>query len=144
MKKSLTAKTSITINASPLQIWKALTTPRLIKKYLMGTDVESNWTEGSPITYSGEYNGKKYNDKGVIRRMDPGKIFQSTYWSSNSGKEDKSENYNLVTYELSKKGDRTRLTLLQDNIRSEKEKAHSTENWKMVLKKLKQVVENKI
>ena len=58
----------------------------------------SDWKEGSSITYTGEYEGKKYKDKGVIKKMIPKEIFQSTYWSSNSGKEDKPENYNLVTY----------------------------------------------
>jgi len=118
MKNSKIAKTSITINASPDQVWKALTTPRLIKKYLMGTDASSDWKEGSPITYSGEYLGKKYHDKGIIKKIEPGKILQSTYWSSMAGKEDKPENYNLVTYKLTKKGNKTTLTLTQDNISS--------------------------
>ena len=59
-----------------------------------------------------------------------------------SGKVDKPENYNLVTYNLTKKDDKTLVTLSQDNISTEKEKEHSIENWKMVLKKLKEVVES--
>jgi len=39
MKPTLTAKTSISIDASPNQVWKTITTPNLIKKYLMGTNV---------------------------------------------------------------------------------------------------------
>ena len=141
MKETLKAETSITLKASPAMVWKALTTPRLIKKYLMGTDVSTDWKEGSAITYTGEYEGKKYEDKGVIKKVEPEKVLQSTYWSSMAGKPDKPENYNLVTYNLAKKDGNTVLTLTQDNITSEKEKAHSTENWKIVLKKLKEVVE---
>ena len=59
-----------------------------------------------------------------------------------SGKEDKPENYNLVTYKLTKSDDKTVITLTQDNNSTEKEKEHSTENWKTVLKKLKEVVES--
>ncbi len=58
-----------------------------------------------------------------------------------SGKEDKPENYNVVTYKLAGEKDKTRVTLIQDNVASEKEKEHLTQNWKMVLKKLKEVVE---
>ena len=58
-----------------------------------------------------------------------------------SGKEDKPENYNLVTYKIAIRDNKTILTLSQDNISTEKEKEHSIENWKMVLGKLKQVVE---
>ena len=142
MKDTLIAETSISVNASPAQVWEALTTPRLIKKYLMGTDVSTDWKEGSKITYNGEYQGKKYHDKGIIKKVEPEKLLQSTYLSSMSGKEDKPENYNLVTYKLTKSGDTTVITLSQDNNSSEKEKEHSIENWKMVLKKLKEVVES--
>lgn len=141
MKNTLIAETSISVNATPAQVWKVLTTPELIKRYLMGTDVSTDWKEGSTITYSGEYEGKKYHDKGIIRKIEPEKILQSTYLSSMSGKEDKPENYNLVTYKISIRDNKTILTLSQDNISTEKEKEHSIENWKMVLGKLKQVVE---
>ncbi len=142
MKSKLKVQTSITVNADTKKVWKALTTPALIKKYLMGTDVSSDWKEGSAIDYKGEYQGKEYHDKGIIKKIEAGKIFQSTYWSSMSGKEDKPENYNLVTYKLANQDDKTVVTLIQDNVASEKEKVHLTENWKMVLKKLKEVVES--
>jgi uncharacterized protein YndB with AHSA1/START domain len=142
MKETLNARVSLSINAAPSKVWKAITTPASIKKYLFGTDVSTDWKEGSPINYTGEYNGKKYHDKGVIKKIEPEKIFQSTYWSSMGGKEDKPENYNLVTYKLSEKDGKTLLTLTQDNVGSEKEKEHVTGNWKAVLKILKEIVEN--
>ncbi|MEP7277672.1 MAG: SRPBCC family protein, partial [Bacteroidota bacterium] len=118
-----------------------ITTPEKIKKYLMNTQVQTDWKEGSPITYEGEYNGKSYRDKGVIQKIEPGKLLQSTYWSSMGGKEDKPENYNLVTYSLEDKNDKTVLTISQNNIQSQKEKAHASDNWKTVLEKLKTVAE---
>jgi len=142
MKGQLIAEASISINAGKSKVWKAITTPQEIKKYLMGTNVTSDWKEGSAITYQGEYNGKAYHDKGMIKKIEPGKLFQSTYWSSMGGKEDKPENYNLVTYKLTEEGGKTTVTLTQDNVQSEKEKEHVTQNWNMVLKKLKEVVES--
>jgi uncharacterized protein YndB with AHSA1/START domain len=141
MKNNLVAEVSVAIDASASNVWKAITSPAMVKKYLMGTTVTTDWKEGSPINYEGEYNGKKYKDKGVIKKIEPGKIFQSTYWSSAGGKEDKPENYNLVTYKLENKGGQTLVTLTQDNVQSEKEKEHVTGNWKAVLQKLKTVVE---
>lgn len=142
MENSLTASASISVNATTSQVWKALTTPKLIKQYLMGTDVTSDWKEGNAITYEGEYEGKKYHDKGIIKKIEPNKLLQSTYWSSMSGKEDIPENYKLVTYAISEKKLQTLITLTQDNNANEKEKEHSTENWKAVLKKMKEVVES--
>ena len=141
MNNPLTAETSISIEAGKSTVWKAITTPALIKKYLMGANVTSDWTEGSAITYQGEYNGKAYQDKGVIKKIEPERIFQSTYWSSMGGKEDKPENYNLVTYKLTDDKGKTVVTLTQDNVQSEKEKEHVTQNWNMVLRKLKEVAE---
>lgn len=141
MKQNLSAETSITIKATPAKVWKAITTPASVKKYLMGTTVTSDWKEGSPINYEGEYNGKTYHDKGIIKKIKQESVFQSTYWSSMGGKEDKPENYNTVTYALSDEDDRTLLTLTQDNIATEEEKEHATKNWEQVLQKLKEVVE---
>ena len=143
MKPDLHVDTSITIKASPSEVWKAITTPALIKHYLMGTEVTSDWKEGSPIDYRGEYKGKAYHDKGVIKQMKPESVFQSTYWSSMSGKEDKPENYNTVTYTLSDEDDRTLVRLTQDHIATEEEQAHATKNWEQVLKGLKEVVESR-
>jgi uncharacterized protein YndB with AHSA1/START domain len=142
MKNNLTTETSITIDAPATKVWHTITTPALIKKYLMGTEVTSKWQEGSPIDYLGEYNGKKYHDKGVIKKIKPRVILQSTYWSSVGGKEDKPENYNLVTYQLSEHSGKTTVVLSQDNIASEKEKEHVTANWNAVLNELKKVTEN--
>jgi len=72
----------------------------------------------------------------------PEKLLQSTYWSSMGGKEDKPENYNVVTYKLTQKDNKTAVTLTQDNVHSENEREHVTDNWNSVLKKLKEVVEN--
>ncbi len=141
MNQNLTAETSITIKATPAKVWKAITTPASIRQYLMGTTVTTDWKEGSPITYEGEYKGKTYHDKGLIKKLKPESVFQSTYWSSMSGKEDKPENYNTVTYTLSDEDDRTLVTLTQDNISTEEEKAHAVKNWEQVLQKLKEVVE---
>ena len=107
MENTFIAEASIHVNATPGRVWEALTTPTLIKKYLMNTDVTSDWKEGATISYSGVYQGKEYHDKGIIKKMEPEKVFQSTYWSSMSGKKDKPENYNLVTYRITQDGDQT-------------------------------------
>jgi Activator of Hsp90 ATPase homolog 1-like protein len=57
------------------------------------------------------------------------------------GKADKPENYNLVTYSLSSHENKTQVVLTQNNVGSEDELKHVTENWKAVLAKLKEVVE---
>src|SRR5690242_4687824 len=96
----LTAKTSININAPAKRVWQALTDPELIKQCFYGTEVVSDWKECSPIIYKGIWNDKPYEDKGVIKRLIPEKLFESTYYSPLMGKPDLPENYHKVTYEL--------------------------------------------
>lgn len=45
----------------------------------MGTTVTTDWKVGSPIQYEGEFNGKKYKDKGEIKEIFPNHLFLSTY-----------------------------------------------------------------
>jgi uncharacterized protein YndB with AHSA1/START domain len=142
MTEKLTAQTAIRIHASSKNVWDALTKPELIKKYLMGADAKSDWKVGSPLVYTGEYQGKRYEEKGVIKKIEPGKLLQATHFSSMSGKEDKPENYALVTYELHEKDGITVLTVSQDGLASEKGVESSKANWAGVLKGLKQTVES--
>jgi len=143
MDDHLTATASITLNATPERVWKALTTPSEIKQYLFGTDAHSDFKKGSAITYTGEWEGKKYEDKGMIIESIPNALLHTTYFSSMTGKEDKPENYANVYYRLEQTGKQTVLTITQDNNADEKSRDHSQANWHMVLQGLKKVVESK-
>jgi uncharacterized protein YndB with AHSA1/START domain len=144
MSNTLMATSSMTINVPAEKVWEALTTPEMIKQYLFGTTAVSDWKVGSPLIYRGEWQGKQYEDKGTILRMEENKLFEATYWSSMSGKEDLPENYNKVTYELEDLGeDQTKLTITQDNVATEQEREHSEKNWGMVLETLKKMLENR-
>jgi uncharacterized protein YndB with AHSA1/START domain len=137
-----TLSTSMTINAPATKVWDALTNPAIVKQYFFGTNVKSDWKKGSPIIWEGEWEGKSYQDKGVILDIDPGKYVKYNYWSSMSGTEDKPENYANITYGLSEKDCKTEFALTQDNIKNEEAKAHSEENWKSVFGKMKEMVED--
>lgn len=136
-----TATASILLNATPQRVWEALTDPAQIKEYLFGTTTTTDWKKGSPITYTGEWEGKAYEDKGTIIDIQPEKLLHTTYYSSMSGKDDKPENYSNVIYKLDAEGDKTRLTITQDNAGDEASKEHSQNNWNMVLESLKKMVE---
>ncbi|MBK0378990.1 SRPBCC domain-containing protein [Mucilaginibacter sp. SD-g] len=103
--------------------------------------MSSDWKKGSPITFSGEWEGKKYQDKGTILEITPGKYVKYSYWSSMSGTEDKPENYANVSYTISPKDGKTFLELTQDGIKDEASKEHSENNWQMVFGGLKKILE---
>jgi uncharacterized protein YndB with AHSA1/START domain len=140
METKYVASAAVVINAPPLKVWEALTRPDLIQQYLFGTNVTTDWRVGSPITYRGTWQGKDYEDKGVVLQNEPGRLLISTYWSSLSGVPDVPENYKTVRYELAADGAGTRLTITQDNNDSQEESDHSEQNWNMVLDGIKKLL----
>ena len=135
------AKAETTINASADKVWHALTDPGMIKKYMFGTTVISDWKEGNKIIWKGEWEGKAYEDKGKILLFEPKKSLQYSHFSPLSGLSDSPENYHIVTIDLEEKDEQTIVTLTQTNNADEKTKDHSEKNWKMILASLKKLLE---
>ena len=129
------------INASPAKVWDALTNPELIKQWLFGTNVISDWNEGSPIYFTGEWQGTEYKDKGTILQFEKEKVFQYNYWSGFSGLPDSIEYYSIITFTLEPTSKGTQLNLTQSNFPTETGYEHSDKNWDTVLEVMKTVIE---
>jgi uncharacterized protein YndB with AHSA1/START domain len=141
MNSTLVAKVQTEIKAPVAKVWAALVTPKIIKQYMFGTNVVSDWHEGSQIVWKGEWQGKPYEDKGVILNLQPERELQYSHFSPLSGQPDIPENYHTVTIELSVSGANTLVTLSQDKNASQEEREHSEKNWGMMLASLKKVLE---
>ncbi|MDQ2852880.1 MAG: SRPBCC domain-containing protein [Actinomycetota bacterium] len=105
-----TARTQIA--ASSQRVWTAMTDPDQVAQYMMGSRVESDWKPGSAITWSGEWEGKPYQDKGEIVAAEPGQLLEVTHYSPLTGEEDQPENYHTMRYELSRTGNGTVVSLI--------------------------------
>jgi uncharacterized protein YndB with AHSA1/START domain len=134
-----TAETEI--DAPRDKVWTALTDPQQIKEYMFGSEVVTDWKQGSPIVWKGEYEGNKYEDKGEIVEIEPERRLKVTHFSPLSGQEDRPENYHTLLYELEERGGRTRVSLSQGNNASKEAAEHSQANWEKMLAGLKQVAE---
>ena len=142
MNDNLVATATVRADASADDVWRAITDPDLVEKYYVGTRVESDWAPGSPVTWSGEYEGKEYRDHGTVLEAVPGVRLIHTHFSPLSGREDVPENYHTLTWSLAADGEGTRLTLTQDNNHNSEDVEHSEKNWQQVLEGLKTVVES--
>jgi len=141
MDKNLIARARVTIHAPGAKVWDALVNPEAIKQYMFGARVVTDWREGKPIIWRGEWQGRSYEDKGVVLQLKPGQTIQYSHFSPLSGVPDKPENYHTVTIELSGEGNQTRVSLAQDNNSTEQERDHSEKNWEMMLTALKKYLE---
>jgi uncharacterized protein YndB with AHSA1/START domain len=141
MNKGLIANVSATIDAPIDVVWRALVNPEMIRQYMFGTETISKWIEGSPITWKGVWEGKPYEDKGIIIKIEPEKMLEYTHFSPLAGLPDTPENYHTLTYRLTDEGDCTFVSLSQDNNSNEQALEHSKKMWKMLLADLKKLLE---
>jgi uncharacterized protein YndB with AHSA1/START domain len=142
VSRGFNAVSSVSINASIRSVWDALVNPMKVKQYMHGTDLASSWVVGGPITWSGEWKGKPYEDKGVILELEPPLVLAYTHWSPLGGSEDKPENYHTVTCRLEEHDGTTTLTLTQDNNPTQAEADEmAASNWAPMLEGLKGVAE---
>jgi uncharacterized protein YndB with AHSA1/START domain len=135
------ATAHIDIQAPAAKVWDALVNPELVKVYLYGARIASNWKVGSPVTYTGEWKGKPYEDKGVVLGIQPGQLLKVTHYSPLSGLPDTPENYHVVTYAISGAGDHSTLTITQANYRDQAEVDESVGTWTTILGGIKTLLE---
>jgi uncharacterized protein YndB with AHSA1/START domain len=133
------------IRASAREVWDVLTHKSGVM--FMGAEVNTDWNEGHPITFSGNWKGKPYCDKGVVQTFERNRELAFTHFSPLSGKPDVPENYNLVSITLEIEDDSsTKLKLTQSIADNAAEPSPDTlaefeKNWEAMVEKLKQECE---
>lgn len=79
------ARTRVRIDAPIAEVWDALINPEVIRKYMFGTEVVSEWKVGRPIVWKGVWKGKPYEDKGTILELKPEHTIRYSHLSPLSG-----------------------------------------------------------
>ncbi len=141
MDKTLKISTSIDLDVPSNKVWFALTDTEMIKQYLWGTETATDWKVGSPIIFSGKWGETTFEDKGFILEVEKEKLFKYNYWSSFWGENSNTDDYCIITYELSEHGSQTRLTVSQEGFKDVQSRDHTLENWNGVLNSLKNLLE---
>lgn len=102
----------IYIAATPEQLWNALTSSEYTEQYFFGSKIQSDWQEGSTVTYS--RNGQD-SDFGKILICEPNRLLSFT-WNM-VGDETPREQPSRVTFHLQPINDSTvKLTLKHENL----------------------------
>jgi len=125
---------STLVNAPPEAVWAALTTPEQTQKYMFNCAVSSDWKKGSPITWTGNYQGYESGERGVILECDPGKKLKYTSFDPNFGLTDTPENYLHITYELEDREGQTHLSTTIENFNDDPKRCeHIAGGWDHVV-----------
>ena len=141
--KNLIAKSSIQINNTIDEAWKALVNPEIVEKYMLGSQQLSDWEKGSNIIWKKDFNGRKFVDKGEILEITPQKSLKYTHYSPASGRPDAPENYQTVSVTLKENAKGTTIELRSDNNASEKEKKMNEHIWAYYFQGLKIIMDKK-
>jgi uncharacterized protein YndB with AHSA1/START domain len=99
MDKTIVAKVSLIINASPAKVWDALVKPQRIKR--PDAEIFTDWQVGSLITYKGTGAGSGFEDKGKVLQAEPGRFLVCTWLNFANEVPD---NNKIVRYDLSAHG----------------------------------------
>ncbi|MGO4679128.1 SRPBCC domain-containing protein [Microbacterium sp. 2MCAF23] len=140
MSEDQVATSSIMIDASPDRVWEVLTDPDAVREFMFGTTVVTDWTVGAPIRWQGEWEGRAYEDKGVILEAEPGRRLVCTHFSPLTGKPDIPENYHTLTWTIAGDGP-VEFTLSQDNNPDEAAALHSKRMWDSLVRAMKDIAE---
>ena len=142
MNTGLIARASVTIAAPAADVWEALVTPAAIKAYMFGATVTSDWVVGSPIVWTGEWQGRRMRtgDHSSTRSR---RVLGVQPFSSLTGMADLPENYRASSRCICPgRTAQTRVLLYQDNNPTEQARQHAERNWAWRLTALKHFVEH--
>jgi uncharacterized protein YndB with AHSA1/START domain len=144
MRKQETTHYSIKVHTTirtPIRdAWALLVDPVRLGRLFWDSTVESDFVQGHPIVWKGVWEGKPFEDKGTIRQVQAPTLLQCTHWTPSSGP-DTEENYSLLTWKLSEENGGVRVTFLHENIATQAMKDHSEPMWKMLLERMKEMLE---
>ena len=144
MGKQETTRYSIevqtTIGTGIRDAWALLVDPARLGRLYWDSTVESDFTPGHPIVWKGTWEGRPFEDRGTILQATPPGRLQYSHWSPSMGA-DTEENRNLLTWELAQEGGRVRVTFRHENIATKELKDHSEPMWKMLLDRMKDLLE---
>ncbi len=108
---------TITINASLKRVWDTITNPDLVKLWQYGSKLQTTWQVNSPIKFSTEWEGKLYEQWGIIKEVIPYSLMKYSLIAPRPDLEDKPENYFMMSYVLTTVDEATKLDIIQEDNR---------------------------
>lgn len=143
MTAGYVAISTITIDASRERVWAVLTDPDAAREFMFGARLETDWSVGGLIRWQGVWEGRPYEDHGIVVAFEPCRRLVNTHFSPLSGQQDVPENHHTLTWALEDgdTADVTLLTLAQDNNATPEAAEHSKAMWDGLVAKVKELAE---
>lgn len=136
---------TVAIDAPPRIVWRTLTDPDLMRKWMaepeVGLEITTDWRVGSSIVVRG-FHHVRFENTGIVLRFEPNSILQYSHQSSLSRLPDEPENYSIYTFRLTPMGeDSTSLTVEIANFPTESIFRHVEFYWRVTPRMMRQTAE---
>jgi uncharacterized protein YndB with AHSA1/START domain len=145
IEQNASVNKKITIDAPASVVWQYLTTPELIKLWMLDPDMEmnisTNWQVGSPIQMKGKLHTIPFENNGTILTYEKDKVLEYTHLSSLSQLSDNPENFCTLKFILTPTRKATTLTLIITNFPTYSIFTHMDFYWRATMEVLKKQVE---
>lgn len=112
-----TSDSTVKIHAPASNVWRALTTPELVKQWQYGSDLLTTWEVGSPVVFRNEWNGQVFEQKGTVLEFLPESRLKYSLFFPRPDLKDIPENYFFMIYELTENDGVTSLLVRQEDPR---------------------------
>ena len=140
-----TSDATVKILAPAKKVWRALTTPGLVKQWQYGSDLLTTWEVGTPIVFRNEWNGQVFEQKGTILEFSPESRLKYSLFVPRPDLQDIPEHHFFMTYELTESDGTTSLLVRQEDPRPVlPDESSGGDGGPDVLSDLKELVEVKM
>jgi uncharacterized protein YndB with AHSA1/START domain len=136
---------TITIDASPADVWATLTDPKLMAGWMgepdMKLEIQTSWKINSPISIRG-FHHVKFENKGIVLKYVREQILSYSHLSSVSRLPDSIENYSVLEFVLTPGNKQTTLAISISNFPTEIIQKHLEFYWRGTISKIREYAEN--
>jgi uncharacterized protein YndB with AHSA1/START domain len=94
---------SVAVEAQPNAIWRALTDPSQMARWMaepeVQVEIDTTWKVGTPILVRG-FHHLPFENRGTVLVFEPDSVLRYSHLSSLSRLPDRSENYSMIEFRL--------------------------------------------
>ncbi|MFB8004052.1 SRPBCC domain-containing protein [Nocardia sp. NPDC056000] len=112
-----TVTSKVRIEAPREIVWAVLTDPEYVRQWQYGSVLSTDWSIGSPIRFTTEWDGTTFEQWGTVLLVDSPARLRYSLFAPRPELEDKPENYFTMGYALEDDAGATELTITQEDPR---------------------------
>ncbi len=135
--KSFAIRAEVLVDAPVEEAWSCFMDPVKSAEFFFGISFVSDLKVGSPITWSGVWEGKAFEDRGTVLEHRAPRLFRYDYFSAMTGLPDAPENHYEVAYSFDPAPGGVLISISQSNSGTRESAEHSEKNWNLMLAAVK-------